>query len=78
MTDAAEKLKPELIRLSAEDRAALAHFLIHSLDDAPASGPGAESAWDAELARRGEEIRSGQATGRPAHEVLAEMREKYA
>lgn len=78
MTDAAEKLKPELVRLSAEDRAALAHFLIHSLGGAQEPLSNAKAAWDAELVRRGEEIKSGQAIGRPAHEVLAELRGKYA
>ena len=37
-----------------------------------------EDAWDAELARRAEEIRSGQAQGEPAEQVLAELRKKYS
>ena len=76
MTEIAERLKPELAQLSARDRAALAYFLIHSLDED--EDPDAEAAWDVELARRGEEIRSGKAVGEPAAKVFAELREKYS
>src|SRR2546422_956727 len=57
MSDTAEKLKAALAQLPASERAALAHYLIHSLDDH--ADPDAEAAWDAELARRMAEIRSG-------------------
>jgi putative addiction module component (TIGR02574 family) len=43
-----------------------------SLDADDAAG------WEAELARRAEEIRSGQAQGVPAEQVLAELRKKYS
>jgi putative addiction module component (TIGR02574 family) len=36
-----------------------------------------EGAWDAELERRMDEIRSGKATGVPADRVFAELREEY-
>ncbi|HXH10907.1 MAG TPA: addiction module protein [Alphaproteobacteria bacterium] len=74
MTETVEKLKTQLSQLSMQERAALAHFLIHSLDkDRDAD---AETAWDAELARRMEEIRSGKAVGDPADKVVAELRKK--
>jgi putative addiction module component (TIGR02574 family) len=76
MTETAEKLKAQLSQLSAQERAELAYFLIHSLDaevDADV-----EAAWDAELARRMEEIRSGKAIGEPANKVFAELRKKYS
>jgi putative addiction module component (TIGR02574 family) len=76
MTEAAEKLKAQLSQLSMQERAELAHFLIHSLDEAVEAD--AEAAWDAELARRMEEIRSGNAVGEPADKVFAELRKKYA
>ncbi|MBW3599109.1 MAG: addiction module protein [Planctomycetes bacterium] len=76
MTETAEQLKPELARLSPQDRAALARFLIDSLDDEEDAD--AESAWDAELARRSEEIDSGKAVGEPADEVFAKLRRKYS
>jgi putative addiction module component (TIGR02574 family) len=73
MTEAAEKLKAQLAHLSMSE---LAHFLIHSLDEAVDAD--AEAAWDAELARRMEEIRSGNAVGEPADQVFAELRKKYS
>ena len=76
MTEAAEHLKSQLLELPSGDRAALARFLIDSLDEEVDLDD--EDAWDAELARRAEEIRSGQAEGEPAEQVLAELRKKYS
>jgi putative addiction module component (TIGR02574 family) len=76
MTEAAEKLKAQLSRLSMRERAELAHFLIHSLDEGVDAD--AEAAWDAELVRRMEEIRSGKTVGEPADKVFAELRKKYS
>jgi hypothetical protein len=50
--------------------------LIHSLDEDVDAD--AEAAWDAELARRMEEIRAGKAVGELADTVFAELRKKYA
>ena len=72
MTIMAEMLQGQLATLSEADRAALAHFLIQSLQ--PELDEGAEQAWDAELDRRGEQIRSGQAKGEPAEKVFSELR----
>jgi putative addiction module component (TIGR02574 family) len=76
MTEAAEKLKAQLSQLSMQERAELAHFLIHSLDEGVDAD--AEAAWDAELVRRMEEIRSGKTVGEPADKVFAELRKKYS
>lgn len=76
MTDTAEKLKTQLAQLSTQERAELAHFLIHSLDEGVDAD--ADAAWDAELARRLEEIRSGKAVGEPAEKVFAELRKKHS
>ena len=76
MSETAEQLKSQLSRLSPQERAELAQFLIYSLDEA--ADAEAEAAWDAELARRMEEIGNGQAIGEPAGEVFAELREKYS
>ena len=76
MTETAEKLKAQLSQLSTQERAELAHFLLHSLDEDVDAD--AEATWDAELARRMEEIRSGKAVGEPAERVFAELRKKYA
>jgi putative addiction module component (TIGR02574 family) len=76
MTEVAEKMKSTLALLSAQDRAELAYFLIHSLDEE--EDPNWEAAWTAELARRAEEIKSGKAEGEPAEQVIAELRKKYS
>ena len=64
---------PKAGRLSPAERADLAYFLLASL----AVEDGVEEAWQAEIARRVAQIRSGQAAGRPIDEVLAELRERY-
>jgi putative addiction module component (TIGR02574 family) len=76
MTETAEQLKAQLSQLSTQERAELAHFLIHSLDEGVDAD--AEAAWDAELTRRMKEIRSGKAVGEPADKVFAELRKKYS
>ena len=76
MSITAEKIRTELTSLSDSERAELAHFLIHSLDQG--SDEDAETAWDAELARRAEEIKSGRASGEPAEKVFSELRAKYS
>ena len=76
MTDIATQLQPQLASLSAEDRAALAQFLIHSLDEGEDAD--AEAAWDIELTRRATEIQSGTATGKLATDVFKLLREKYS
>ena len=54
-----DKLRAEALSLPAEQRAALAHDLIDSLDS-PAD-PDAADAWDAEISRRLAEIDAGTA-----------------
>ena len=68
MTD---QLKAQIDQLPAEERAELAHYLIQSLDQE--ADPGAEAAWDAELSRRVEEIRCGNAPGEAAETVFARL-----
>jgi putative addiction module component (TIGR02574 family) len=74
MTEAVEQLKSQASTLSAPERAELAYFLISSLEP---EEDGVQNAWRAEIARRVAEIRDGSALGRPADEVLAELRERY-
>ena len=76
MSATAEKLRSELASLSDSERAELAHFLIQSLDRGV--DVDAETAWDSELIRRAEEIRSGRASGEPADKVFSELRAKYS
>ena len=74
MTQAAEKLRDEVLRLSSKERAEIAYDLISSLDE---NEPDIHEAWEAELERRWQEMESGQTAGKPAESVLAELRKKY-
>jgi putative addiction module component (TIGR02574 family) len=69
-----ERYKTQLEKLSREERAELAYFLLSSLEP---EEEGAAAAWDAEISRRVAEIRSGKANGKPAEQVFAELRERY-
>jgi putative addiction module component (TIGR02574 family) len=76
MASVTDELKDRLALLPVKERADLAQFLIHTLDEA--ADLEAEAAWDVELARREREIRSGQAAGEPAESVFARLRETCA
>jgi putative addiction module component (TIGR02574 family) len=76
MTETAEKLKIELSQLPTAERAELAYFLIHSLDEEV--NYDVESAWDVELKQRMQEIDNGNASGKPSNQVFTDLREKYA
>jgi putative addiction module component (TIGR02574 family) len=76
MSQSTEQLKAELSRLTPDERAELAQFLIHTLDQGEDAD--AETAWDEELARRAEEIVNGKVEGIPADQVFRELREKYS
>ena len=66
----------ELARdLSPEDRALLAESLLESLPDESESE--AEAAWDREIARRVEQVKSGTARLFSAEDVHAEARRIY-
>lgn len=74
MTPIAEELKEQLSRLPLLDRAELAQYLLASLIEH--SDDVAEAAWDAELSRRGDEIRSGQVIGEPAATVFSRLSQR--
>ena len=76
MSAAVDEMKTKCETLSREERAELACFLIQSLDEEAEDG--VEAAWEAELANRAAEIKSGKVAGRPAFEVLTEIRKKYS
>jgi hypothetical protein len=75
MTKTAENLKIELAQLPVQDRAELAYFLIHSLDESVDDN--IFNAWDKELTQRLAEIYAGTANGEPLDKALLELREKY-
>lgn len=75
MTALAEKISREAPALSEVERAEIIHQLLRSIDGP--NDPDAQEAWDVELQFRLRNVESGQAKGRPATDVLAEIREQF-
>jgi putative addiction module component (TIGR02574 family) len=71
MTEAVTQVLAQIDALSQAERAEVALAVLRSLEPAE---EGTEAAWDAELARRTAEIRSGKVTGKPAEQLFAELR----
>ena len=71
---ALDQLTHEALELPTRERAKLAHILINSIDE---QDEDAASAWDIELEKRINEIKSGKVTGIPAGKVFAKIEEKY-
>jgi putative addiction module component (TIGR02574 family) len=69
-----QELKDASVGLPAPQRAELAQFLLESLD---VQEVGWTEAWQAELAQRLQEIRSGKVVGIPADEVLNGLRTRF-
>lgn len=65
----AATLTEQALRMPVERRARLAHVLIQSLDTA--SDADVAQQWDAEIARRVDDIRQGRVRGIPANRVFA-------
>ncbi len=70
-----EELSIRARALPPEDRARLAEELLASLQDDPESD--ADAAWDAEILRRVEQVKSGTAKLIAAEDVHAEARQIY-
>jgi len=75
MASTFEEASKAAFSLPSQERAALAHALIHSLDDAPSSD--LARAWDNELKARLEAVKSGDVEERDAFAVLSQLRAKY-
>lgn len=69
-----QKVRTELMALSASERASLAHDLILSLDD-PADSK-LSRGQESEIQRRVQLVREGKASGRPSGEVFARTKPK--
>ncbi|HUO15948.1 MAG TPA: addiction module protein [Verrucomicrobiae bacterium] len=76
MTPQVAELLEKALALSSEDRGLLIDRLVESLDDEPAE-EGVEAAWDDEIKRRVEDIRSGRVKTIPGEQVLREMAEEF-
>jgi putative addiction module component (TIGR02574 family) len=72
MASRIEQLTEQALELSESERAGLAHRLLLSLDEPKEEG--VEEAWEAEIARRVEQVKNGTAKGRPAEDVLRDIR----
>jgi len=72
MTHEANELLQKALALSDEERAELASTLIDSLD--PVTDDKVEAAWQEEISRRIEELRSGKAKTIPWDTVRKETR----
>jgi putative addiction module component (TIGR02574 family) len=71
MTEAVTQVLAQINALSQAERAEVARAVLRSLEPVE---EGAETAWEAELARRTAEIRSGKVAGKPAEQLFAELR----
>lgn len=75
MTDRASQLLQQALSLSEEERAELASSLLESLE--PAAQEGAEQAWEAEVARRVDELDSGKVKPVPWPEIRERLYTKF-
>jgi putative addiction module component (TIGR02574 family) len=76
MTPKLSELLEKALALSTQDRGLLIDRLIASLDEAPPE-EGVEAAWDAEIKRRVDDIRSGRVKTIPGEQVLKELAEEF-
>jgi len=68
MTPQVSELLEKALALSAQERGLLIDRLVESLDDGPAE-VGVEAAWDEEIKRRVDDIRSGRVKTIPGEQV---------
>ncbi|TVM03630.1 MAG: addiction module component [Candidatus Brocadia sp. WS118] len=75
MSNSLEKMTKDVLSLPLKDRAKLAHKLITSLDEHVDSD--INNAWETEINRRVRDIKNGIAKGKPAVQILSEIKAKY-
>ncbi len=71
MSPELDELLKRAMALPPEDRAAMANSLLESLDET--ADEDAEAAWDDEIKRRVDDIRSGRVKTIPGEQVLARL-----
>ena len=72
MTPQLSEVLEKALALSTQQRGVVIDRLIESLDEGPAE-EGVEEAWDAEIKRRVDDIRSGRVKLIPGEEVLQRL-----
>jgi putative addiction module component (TIGR02574 family) len=75
MGSEARKILEGAMALPPDERAALAHELLASLD--AEQDPAVDEAWAAEITRRAERFRAGESKGIPWEDVKARLREQF-
>ena len=76
ITPQAAEILDKALALSIEERGMLIDRLVESLDDGPAE-EGVEEAWNAEIKRRVDEVRSGKVKLIPGEQVLRELADEF-
>jgi putative addiction module component (TIGR02574 family) len=81
MSEAAEKLKPLLAALTADERAEVVEYLLElndgNGDEENLTPEEWEAAWADEIDRRIEDAQNGKTVSAPADEFMRRMKEKY-
>jgi putative addiction module component (TIGR02574 family) len=73
MSSQVSELLEKALALSVQDRGLLIDRLIDSLDDGPAE-EGVEAAWDEEIKRRVDDVRSGRVQTISGEEVMNRLK----
>ena len=76
VTPQLSELLEKALALPTQDRGLLLDRLIASLDEEPAE-EGVEAAWDQEIKRRVDDIRSGRVKTIPGEQVLQELADEF-
>ncbi|MGB8989808.1 MAG: addiction module protein [Candidatus Sulfotelmatobacter sp.] len=76
MTPQVSELLEKALSLSIHERGLLIDRLVESLDDEPAE-EGVEAAWDDEIKRRVDDIRSGRVKTIPGEQVLRTLAREF-
>jgi len=76
VTPQVSELLEKALALSTQERGLLIGKLIASLDEAPEE-EGVEAAWDEEIKRRVDDVRSGRVKTIPGEQVFRELAEEF-
>jgi putative addiction module component (TIGR02574 family) len=76
MTLQVSELLQKALTLSVQERGLLIDRLVETLDNEPAE-ESVEAAWDEEIKRRVDDIRSGRVKTIPGEQVLRELAEEF-
>ena len=76
VTPQVSELLEKALALSTQERGLLIDRLVASLDDETPE-EGVEAAWDEEIKRRVDDIRSGRVKTLPGEQVLKELAEEF-